>query len=385
MRWSSLVARLSDTQKVIGSNPVLTTIFIIMNIQEMHVAINTEMNKINSALFENILPQEIDFALNNNILRFAKQRYSVQSNLKQKGFEMSQKRIDDLRTLVTPNYTAKAFLPLSYDPDLTEKVLFYFPADYMLAVNSRFKVANNECGTFTYTTATVANSLDTLDINALSITNWANFRIRNNTDSFVLSLGANATEYNATDDLTYVVRVILQKLRDQYNYSQYEFYWEYYHGKYYKNKIVIVNKSTTDWEYSTNGSTYTDFTAVTEDTLTYYSNTPNSSTSGKLVQEDDIFAMQADPFNKTIPDFPLYFTSNYNYNVFIDRNIFVVTDVILSYIRTPKTVSYYLNQDCDLPEHTHPEIVSMTVDYLLEAIQAGERYKTHQEIVATNE
>lgn len=91
MRWSSLVARLSDTQKVIGSNPVLTTIFIIMNIQEMHVAINTEMNKINSALFENILPQEIDFALNNNILRFAKQRYSVQSNLKQKGFEMSQK------------------------------------------------------------------------------------------------------------------------------------------------------------------------------------------------------------------------------------------------------------------------------------------------------
>ena len=86
MRWSSLVARLSDTQKVIGSNPILTTIFIIMNIQEMHVAINTEMNKINSALFENILPQEIDFALNNNILRFAKQRYSVQSNLKQKGF-----------------------------------------------------------------------------------------------------------------------------------------------------------------------------------------------------------------------------------------------------------------------------------------------------------
>ena len=284
---------------------------------------------------------------------------------------MSKKRIYDLKTLVTPNYT--------------EKVLFYFPADYMLAVNSRFKVADNECGTFTYTTATVANSLDTLDINALSITNWANFRIRNNTDSFVLSLGANATEYNATDDLTYVVRVILQKLRDQYNYSQYEFYWEYYHGKYYKNKIVIVNKSTTDWEYSTDGSTYTDFTAVTEDTLTYYSNTPNSSTSGKLVQEDDIFAMQADPFNKTIPDFPLYFTSNYNYNVFIDRNIFVVTDVILSYIRTPKTVSYYLNQDCDLPEHTHPEIVSMTVDYLLEAIQAGERYKTHQEIVATNE
>lgn len=356
-----------------------------MNIQEMHVAINTEMNKINSALFEVLLPQEIDFAINNSILRFIKQRYGVDSNLKRKGFEMSQKRIDDLRTLVVPNYTAKAFLPNSYDPDLTEKVLFYFPGDYMFSVNSRFKVSDNECGTFTYTTSTVQYSLDMLDINALSITNWANFRIRNNTDSYVLSLGANATNYNATDDLTYIVRIILQKLREQYNFSQYEFYWENYHGSYYKNKIIIVNKTATDWEYSTDGSTYIDWTGSTESALTYYSNTANSSTSGKLAQEDDIFAMQADPFNKTVPDFPLYFTSNYNYNVFIDRNIFVVTDVILSYIRNPKTVSFYLNQDCDLPEHTHSEIVSMTVDYILETVQAGERYRTHQEIVATNE
>ena len=63
------------------------------------------MNKINSALFENILPQEVDFAINANIQRFAKQRYGAHANLKQKGFEMSQKRIDDLRTLVVPNYT----------------------------------------------------------------------------------------------------------------------------------------------------------------------------------------------------------------------------------------------------------------------------------------
>lgn len=355
-----------------------------MNIKEMHIAIGTEMNKINSALFENILEQEIDFALNTNILRFIKQRYGVMSNLKKKGFEMSQKRIDDLRTLIVSNYTGKAFLPPSYDPDINEKVNFYFPGDYMFAVNSRFRVAYNNCATLVPTTAAVSNSLDMLDINALNITNWANFRIRNNTDSYVLSLGANAIEYNATDDLTYIIRIILQKLREQYNYSQYEFYYENYQNKYYKDKLIIVNKSVTDWEYSLNAATYVDFTSSTE-TITYYSNTYNSSTSGKLVQEDDIFAMQADPFNKTTFDFPLFFTSNFNYNVFIDKNIFVVTDVILSYLRNPRTVSYFLSQDCDLPEQTHSEIVSMTVDYLLEAVQAGERYKTHQEIVATNE
>jgi hypothetical protein len=356
-----------------------------MNIKEMHIAIGTEMNKINSALFENILEQEVDFALNTNILRFVKQRYGAASNLKGKGFEMSQKRIDDLRTLIVSNYTAKAFLPPSYDPDINEKVNFYFPGDYMFAVNSRFRVAADECNPLVSTTSTVSNNLDMLDINALGITNWANFRIKNNTDSYILSLGANATEYNATDDLTYIIRVILQKLRQQYNYSQYEFYYEYYHGNYYKDKLIIVNKTTTDWEYAVDGTTYIDFTNSTEAALTYYSNTYNSSTSGKLVQEDDIFAMQADPFNKTTFDFPLFFTSNFNYNVFIDKNIFVVTDVILSYLRNPRTVSYFLSQDCDLPEQTHSEIVSMTVDYLLEAVQAGERYKTHQEIVATNE
>jgi hypothetical protein len=352
-----------------------------MNIKEMHTSIATEMNKINSALFENILPQEVDFALNNSILRFIKQRYGSQSNLKGKGFEMSQKRIDDLRTLVS-NYTAKSFLPVSYDPDINEKVVFYFPADYMFAVNSRFKVASNDCGSFTYTSTNLVTNISTFNFSL--VTNWTLFRLRNLNDSFQINLGSESSNYNTIEDLTYIVRIILQQLREKYNYSQYEFYYEYYNGSYFKNQIIIVNKTATTWQYSIDGTNYVNLTTSTN-TKTYYTNVPNSTTSGKLVQEDDIFAMQLDPFNKTRAEFPLYYTSNYNFNVYIDRNNFVVTDTILSYLRTPRTVSYFLNQDCDLPEHTHPEIVSMTVDYLLEAVQAGERYKTHQEIVATNE
>lgn len=348
----------------------------------MHTSIATEMNKINSALFENILEQEVDFALNNSILRFVKQRYNATSNLKGKGFEMSQKRIDDVRTLVVPNYTAKAFLPESYDPDLTEKVEFYFPANYMLAVNSRFKTSDNDCGPFTYTTANLTESLSFFNFGL--VTDWTLFRLRNTNDGFLINLGSASSNYNTIEDLTYVSRVVLQQLREKYNYSQYEFYWEYYKGAYYKNQLVIVNKTATVWDASVNGLTYNNLTTSSL-VKTYYSNISNSSVAGKLVQEDDIFAMQADPFNKTVSDFPLYFTSDYKFNIYIDRNKFVVTDVILSYIRTPRTVSYFLNQDCDLPEHTHPEIVSMTVDYLLEAVQAGERYRTHQEIVATNE
>jgi hypothetical protein len=352
-----------------------------MNIKEMHTSIATEMNKINSALFENILEQEVDFALNNSILRFIKQRYNAQSNLKGKGFEMTQKRIDDLRSLVT-NYSTKAFLPVSFDPDINEKVVFYFPADYMFAVNSRFKVSENDCGAFNYTSTNLTTNISTFDFSL--VTDWTLFKLRNFTSGYELTLGPEASNYNTVEDLTYVIRIILQKLREKYNYSEYEFYYEYYNGSYFKNQLIIVNKTTTAWQYSINGINYINL-LTSSNIKTYYNNTFNSTVAGKLVQEDDIFAMQVDPFNKTVPDFPLYYTSNYNFNIYIDRNVFVVTDVILSYLRTPRTVSYFLNQDCDLPEHTHPEIVSMTVDYLLEAVQAGDRYKTHQEIVATNE
>jgi len=355
-----------------------------MNIKEMHVAIGTEMNKINSALFENILEQEVDFAINNNIQRFVKQRYGKDSNLKRKGFEMSEKRIDDLRSLVVSNYVNKAYIPVSYDPDITEKVNFYLPGDYMFAVASRFKIASNECGTFTHTTIANNINISVLDFSSFAVTNWANFRIKNG--SYVLSLGTQADRYNYTEDLTYITRVILQKLRDNYNFSQYEFYWENYRDVYYPNQIIVVNKIAGVWVASLNsGVNYTITFATSTLNNTVYNNVSNSNTSGKLVQEDDVFAMQSDPFNKTIPSFPLFFASGYKYNIYIDRNIFVVTDCILSYIRAPRTVSFYLSQDCDLPEHTHSEIVSMTVNYLLEAVQAGERYKTHQEIVATNE
>jgi hypothetical protein len=88
--------------------------------------------------------------------------------------------------------------------------------------------------------------------------------------------------------------------------------------------------------------------------------------------------------NPRIYEFPLCFFSCNKLNTYININDFVVNKTILSYIRKPKTVSYYLDINCDLPEFTHNEILSMTASYLLEEFEAG-RYKTHQETVITNE
>jgi len=65
----------------------------------MHTAFKLELDKTNSLQYPSFLPEEIDFWLNKAIRKFVRTRYSG-INAKREGFEQSQKRIDDLRTLV---------------------------------------------------------------------------------------------------------------------------------------------------------------------------------------------------------------------------------------------------------------------------------------------
>ena len=105
-----------------------------MTIEEMHIAVNLGVQKIASFQVDNLLPQEIDHELNNAMDRFIKLRYSPLGNKYQRGFEQSQKRIDDLRNLVV-DAKLKAF-------NTGETLTGYFvdraalPVDYMFLVNA---------------------------------------------------------------------------------------------------------------------------------------------------------------------------------------------------------------------------------------------------------
>jgi hypothetical protein len=70
-----------------------------MSISEMHIAFNLELDKVNSLQYPSFTDNERDYFLNQSIRKFVKTRYSG-VNAKREGFEQTQKRIDDLRTLV---------------------------------------------------------------------------------------------------------------------------------------------------------------------------------------------------------------------------------------------------------------------------------------------
>ena len=113
-----------------------------MNVTEMHIAIQQGVDKINSLQADSLLSEEIDIELNKNMFRFINTKYG-RNNMYRKGFEESQKRIDDLRTLVR-EYEA----PVSFKEQLKTKIFvdtFQLPTDYMYLVNQQSRLWINNC------------------------------------------------------------------------------------------------------------------------------------------------------------------------------------------------------------------------------------------------
>jgi hypothetical protein len=99
------------------------------------------------------------------------------------------------------------------------------------------------------------------------------------------------------------------------------------------------------------------------------------SYSCRLVQHDDIHAMINDPFNKTKYSSPLTVMRGRWIDIYTD-NLFIADKISMTYIRQPAVVDLNVGINCDLPIHTHHEIVRMAVTNILEAI-SDPRYESH--------
>jgi len=112
-----------------------------MTVQEMHYAVDQGLQKVASSVYDYFIPEEIDFWLNRAQERFIKQRLYRQTDPKKLGFEGNVKRMDDLRLLITVDYTD------GVTPDDTvDFINFDLPIDYMFLVNARVTFHVNHCG-----------------------------------------------------------------------------------------------------------------------------------------------------------------------------------------------------------------------------------------------
>jgi hypothetical protein len=358
-----------------------------MLIKEWHTQLQQELNKINSALYDVLLPQEIDIAFNKSIEMFINQRYSAKSNRKQEGFEASQKRIDDLKSLVTV-YKAPAILGSNFDNSFSydQRSLFILPQDYRFKVATRINSAVKNCN-ITFNPLPTPQTYYVYGFDLASITNYATFSVRTKTPATVILNPNSGLGNYTTDDFGVFKNIIVDGLLKYYPLTK-PIYFENFYTYTNKNYLFIVYTTPpTDAEKLQyfNGSTWVDFTLMsTISDLKYPTSTSNNISSDKQVSHDDVYALQADPFNFTTVDFPLSFFENNYYYTLYDKLNFVVSEVEMTYICKPKTVSLFGNISSDLPDSTHQEVISMTAQYFLEEFEAG-RVQTHKETVLSTE
>lgn len=89
----------------------------------------------------------------------------------------------------------------------------------------------------------------------------------------------------------------------------------------------------------------------------------------KYVQNDDIYQVLRDPFNKSSFK-KVIIDINENYLDIYTNNTSFVSKVIINYIRNPLAITYVENghednQDCELPDFTHKDIIELAVQMFL--------------------
>lgn len=350
----------------------------------MHNYIRLELNKIDSNLYDDFLPEEIDAFINQAQAVFIKERYSPKSNSKKEGFEMSQKRIDDLRRCVVSNLTLNLYK--SNDPTIVYATL---PSNYQFLTSGKTTLYLDCCGgAINYSTTTVTSTIGLIPFNPSSdvdtgITDFSHFTLTSNSNPILDT--TNFSNYIYPGQRDDFAELVVASLLPQYT-SSYSLYYEVYQGNYYPNKLIVVQNSTSapapvyNFYNPPSNQTVSWFT-ISNDVYTPVSGGTNQTSFNQYTQEDLID--MDNPFKKTSTDQTIINITGQQINIYLSENI-IAQNTNISYLRRPKRVSLLLQQDCELADHTHLEIVSMAVSHILEIMESP-RVQTNEKELARSE
>ena len=386
-----------------------------MNVNQMHIAIQQGVDKINSLQADMLLSEEIDIELNKSMSRFLNTKYGKNNKYGQ-GFENSQKRIDDLRTLVKV-YSAPTIYKEQYNNNIWVDQ-FRLPSDYLYLVNQRSEVFINNCNPISFSvddtspTSYFVMPIDNLHNGTVMIDTLDVYVDPSNIALGTANIHTNGGAFVYPQDLQAYKDFLVNPINWP---AGFELYFEEYGQLDFPNSIIIiidpVMHSWFNWDSSITNSVsgsnlitslismaggVTDpeddanevvYGQYVENGLGSKRLAPTSATReyalNKFIQHDDISTLLDDPFNTTKHTSPLT-TIRGRYIDLYTNDIFIIDKVKITYIRKPKEISLPLAVGCELPEHTHQEIVDMTVGSILEGI-SDPRYKSQSIEAGKNE
>ena len=323
-----------------------------MLVNEMILQVNLGVQKVASFQVDTLLNEETLIELNKSQLAFIKQRYET-LNKYGKGFEQSQRRIDDIRTLLmertfTTIYGGEVFTKIFMDyidfGVIADQgnIDFEEEDEYMWLVNHKSLLYLDKCGEIAWDRDNVVPFEDPRVPIAI------NSRSANLQQTVEELSSGQGTEIRSREGK---VRGNGSTVIDDPK-AMHQFH----------NQYVVTNSGPDPEAFQ----------------LTIAAN--------KWVQHDDIYMLLKDPFNTTERFFPLTTINDNLIEVYTD-DTFIVAAVKMRYIRRPLTMSVVAGvttQECELPTHVHETIVDMTIDRILEGF-ADPRFRSHQAVTAQTE
>jgi hypothetical protein len=379
-----------------------------MTINEMHIAVNLGVQKLASFQADNLLPEEIDYELNLASMRFIKQRYNPSSNRQGKGFEQSQKRIDDLRHLVVENagwtvshgVASDALGGYTYTGNTSNIYLdrYTLPLDYLFLVGVKAEVSYECNGNIfdKYVPKEQSINIVKLDLTPpemgyylTMIETWntsANSFVQfTNTpfgEELTRDILINPNSYFPMNGFRVAINDFIggsvddsaqrtPPLDSNSLYLQRIYPFETDPATGYYLRLTWIDARGADFAIEQPINT------LINSQNSIWRTAPSATkriSACKFAQHDDVITMMDDPFNITDYRSPIY-TIDQNFIDIHTDNSFVVSQVIIRYIRKPKDVSIISGTGSELPVHTHDEIVEMAVKSILEGIEA-QRYQS---------
>lgn len=111
----------------------------------------------------------------------------------------------------------------------------------------------------------------------------------------------------------------------------------------------------------------------------------NSWYSCEYLPLKDVFKWVQSPVNRPIiRQAKVIYDDDSNYTILVDPDLFSgLTTSKIQYLKTPAVVSN--STSCDLPSHTHEEIVEIALGLAIDELENTERYQTHSDKLRTIE
>lgn len=333
-----------------------------MNIQQMHIEVELSLQKINSAVKRKFDPEEIDWILNKQILRFVKSKIKRDPDQKEGGFQFDEIDSNAVRTLIVTDKEVPV-----YKNSLSEKfVSAEFPGNYAYIISSTAGLVR-DCHAIYPEASNFVQGNESIYILPIKKTTKVDSPFYQNVSVKIANtdlVPESAFPVSLPDpDMLFTIQEVIR----DYLSRDVRVYWETYKDLYYEQTLIIASPTAlATISYNVDGAS-SNATLVSKSRFLPANTNEIESKKNRLPRTTLVEAFQDSSFAKSRWLSPISAVQNNTLKVYHD-NKFIVNKLWINYIRKPKMISLSLNKSCDLPEEFHNDVCDLAVEYIKNAI-----------------